>query len=860
MTLFRPFFFLFFLLAAACFGHEGAPVNDKSGDTPQDTAACFAGFPDNEHVSQAFVGLVGGRVVIRGGKTSSGLSNRLYERKEGSRDATLTPIDLVLPQSIAGGASVNLNEGMLFLGGFDTNGPVNACRLLTRQLSGKYTWQDFPPLPVAVAHGAADRLGQFVYFAGRSDNTKTTRASSCFFVCDLSRKGSNRRWEKLPSLPFLLQGEIVAAVQEFGHGKCFILFGYTNDPLVVGSHSAAVRKNPAGKDTAPKDTAAKDTASDANGDPPFVVNAYDPETQIWITRVIPDVPSGFKPTSALATGTTHILFSTASTVPSEQGIESGNSLNLPNTSNALWAYNTITGRLFRVKQTSNQVHTGAIGGRLGNFVYAFGTAANGRSGIARIELPGRAVGLSPLNIAVMVGYFLILAGMGFYFARRQKGTDDYFKGGKRVPWWAVGLSIYGASLSAISYMAVPAKSFMSNWGLIFLSSAALWAAPFIVWFYIPRMRRYNFTSAYEYLECRYNLLTRLIGSTVFILFQIVRMAVMLFLPAIALNVVTNLDIYTCIVAMGVVSIVYTMFGGIEAVIWTDVVQVVILLAGAIGAVVIAATQIDGGVAGLLQVGFEDAKFRCIDTRFSLHTANIWVIVTASFFLYIIPFASDQTIVQRYFVGQDDRDAGRGLWVNAWVTLPGTITLFLLGTAFYVFYKSQPEALSLTMDNNDSLLPWFVITQLPDGVSGLLIVAIFAASMSSLSASMNSISAAYTFDFHERVFGFDKNHSLTVAKATTLLSGSAGVLLAVAMATWDISSFWDEYNRLMGLMSSGLAGIFVLGLISKRTNGIGAVLGLLTSFLVQLHVVNHHCVHFLLYCGTGFLTALVVGYL
>ncbi|MDO5566396.1 MAG: sodium/solute symporter, partial [Planctomycetia bacterium] len=775
--------------------------------------------------------------------------------------ATLSPIDLVLPQAIAGGASVNLDDGMLFLGGFDEHGPVKTCRLLTKQTSGQYAWQEMPSLPIAVAYGTADRLGKTVYFVGRLDSTTTTQSLPCFFACDLSQEASSRHWEKLMALPFSLQGRLVAAVQDSGVGKRFFLFGCTNDPLVVEDNS----------DTVKEDAADKTATSDASRNTQFVVSSYYPDardyvdaqgsadTQAWVTNILPNVPPEFKPTSAMATGTTHILFSSAAVEPSDKAVESDGSSNLPKTSNTLWAYNTVTEQLFRVKQTSNVTPSGSLGGRMGNFVYVPGTDANGQSGLAKLELPGKAVGLSPLNIAVMVGYFLILAGMGFYFAKRQKGTDDYFKGGKRVPWWAVGLSIYGASLSAISYMAVPAKSFMSNWGLIFLSSAALWAAPFIVWFYIPRMRRYNFTSAYEYLECRYNLATRLIGSSVFILFQIVRMAVMLFLPAIALNVVTNLDIYTCIVAVGAVSIVYTMFGGIEAVIWTDVVQVVILLAGAIGAVVIAAMQIDGGFAGLVQVGFEDAKFRCIDPTFSLHTPNIWVIVTASFFLYIIPFASDQTIVQRYFVGHDDRDAGRGLWVNAWITLPGTVTLFLLGTAFYVFYKSQPETLSLTMDNNDSLLPWFVITQLPDGISGLLIVAIFAASMSSLSASMNSISAAYTVDFHERVFGFAKSNSLGVAKATTLLSGLAGVLLAVAMATWDISSFWDEYNRLMGLISSGLAGVFVLGLISKRTNGIGAVAGLLASFLVQLHIVNHHCVHFLLYCGTGFLTAMVVGY-
>lgn len=839
MSLSRSFFLVFFLFATSCWADE---VENR---------LCVS-FPDNGAAGAAFAGLVDGKIIVGGGENQSGLSDRLYELYEGPNGMTATVIDLIIPQALSGGASVSLESGMLFLGGHNAKEPVDSCRLLTKTPTGKHVWKELPRLPVPLAFGAAGKLGQVVYFAGGFENMKSDRVSQRFFACDLNREANQRNWEELSPLPLALRGRVVAAVQDSRFGKCFFLFGFKDTPgadkNIPANSSATTSVTPA----------TRDEDSDFVPTDELVVCVYNPVERNWTVHTLPQVEPDFVPLSAIATGTTHILFSAATSKDSPN--ETDISKHLPVMANTLWAYNTVTGRLFLVSQTNETSLTGNLVRRKENFAYAPGIDASGQSGLVRLELPGKAVGLSPLNIAVMIGYFLILAGMGFYFSKRQKGTDDYFKGGKRVPWWAVGISIYGASVSAISYMAVPAKSFMSDWGLLFLSSAGLWATPFIAWFYIPRMRRYNFTSAYEYLERRYNLATRLIGSSVFILFQIVRMAVMLFLPAIALNIVTNLDIYTCIIVVGAVSIVYTMFGGIEAVIWTDVVQVVILVAGALIAAIVAITQIDGGVSGLLQVGVNDLKFRCIDPAFSLHTPNIYVIMTASFFLYIIPFASDQTIVQRYFVGHDDRDAGRGLWVNAWMVLPGTITLFLLGTVFYVFYKSQPESLSLTMDNNDSLLPWFVITQLPDGISGLLIVAIFAASMSSLSASMNSISAAYTVDFHERVFGFTPGKSLGVAKGTTLLSGVAGVLLAIAMATWDISSFWDEYNRLMGLISSGLAGVFILGLISKRTNGIGAVAGLLASFLVQLYVVNHHCVHILLYCGTGFLTAIIVGYL
>ena len=159
--------------------------------------------------------------------------------------------------------------------------------------------------------------------------------------------------------------------------------------------------------------------------------------------------------------------------------------------------------------------------------------------------------------------------MGYFFSRRQKNTNDYFKGGGRIPWWAAGMSIFGTALSAITFMAIPAKTFATDWSYFMLNMTIILVAPIIVFLFIPFYRKLNVTTAYEYLEVRFNLAVRLIGSFSFILFQIGRMGVVLFLPSIALNVVTGIDIFVCIALMGFVSLVYTMMGGIEAVIWTD---------------------------------------------------------------------------------------------------------------------------------------------------------------------------------------------------------------------------------------------------------------------------------------------------
>ncbi|MDO5552252.1 MAG: sodium:solute symporter [Planctomycetia bacterium] len=468
--------------------------------------------------------------------------------------------------------------------------------------------------------------------------------------------------------------------------------------------------------------------------------------------------------------------------------------------------------------------------------------------------------MTPLNIAIMVIYFVVLSGMGWYFARRQKGTEDYFRAQGRIPWWAAGLSLVGTGLSAITYMGVPAKSYMTDWGMFLLNFGTFWIAPLIIWFYIPTFRRMNLTSVYEYLEKRFNLAARLFGSAFFMIFQLGRMAIVLFLPSLALAAATDINIYFCIVIMGVVSLVYTFVGGIEAVIWTDVLQVIILMGGALFALGYMIFQTPDGVSGLIATGIADNKFHMVDSSFNFVNPTIWVILLSSVFTYLTTYSADQTMVQRYFVTKDEKDAVRGVWTNAIIAIPTTLIFFLMGTALYVFYKYNPDRLVGVPADNDAIFPWFIVKELPDGISGLLIVGIFAASMSSLSSSMNSISSAWTVDFHERLFHGRKETKLKLAKAVTLLSGTAGIALALLMATWNVNSLWDEYNRLIGLAISSLGGLFFLGVMTKRANAHGALIGVAVSIVVQWYIGKNELVHLLLYSTTGFVSCVVAGYL
>lgn len=290
----------------------------------------------------------------------------------------------------------------------------------------------------------------------------------------------------------------------------------------------------------------------------------------------------------------------------------------------------------------------------------------------KIERDG---GFGWLNYTIIVLYFLVMIMIGVKYSRRQKSTEDYFKGGGRIPWWAAGLSLFGTSLSAITFMAIPAKTYMTDWGYFFFQMTPLIAAPILIAIYIPYFRRMNITSAYEYLEDRFNLLTRILGSLSFMVLQLGRVGIVLFLPSIAVSLVTGVSIELCIVVMGVVSIVYTMMGGIEAVIWTDVLQVIVLMGGAFLCLILLLSQVNMSLGEAYHTAAEAEKFRILDTAFDSTRPTIWVVLLGGIFANLITSGSDQTMVQRYLTTSNEQEAKQSVWTFAILAIPATLIFF-----------------------------------------------------------------------------------------------------------------------------------------------------------------------------------------
>ncbi len=465
-----------------------------------------------------------------------------------------------------------------------------------------------------------------------------------------------------------------------------------------------------------------------------------------------------------------------------------------------------------------------------------------------------------LNWAVLIFYLVAMLLMGFYFMRKEKGADDFFKGGGRIPWWAAGISIYATMLSAITYMTIPAKAYTTNWTYYPMLWMILLISFPVIKHYLPYFRKLNVTSAYEILEQRFNLFTRLLASTLFCIFMIVRMAIVLYLPSLALTAVTGIDIYLCIVLMGLVTIIYCTMGGVEAVIWGDVVQGLILVFGAIFAVIYLAVNTEGGVMGCIDIALANDKLRLFDWSDSWSQACWWVIIIGGLANNLISYTSDQTVIQRYLTTPDEKSAGRGILVNGVMSVFVSVAFYMIGTGLYTFYKTHPVELDVTMGQSDAIFPFFMMSQMPAGIAGALIAAIFAATMSTISSNINSVATAFSIDFWKRFRRTTDSQLVVVARWASVVSGMIGLALALLMATWDIQSFLDFFNEALGLLTSGLGGLFFIAVFMKRVKGYAALTGFVVGEAVVFWMSECTDANFFLFGATGMVVSIVVAWL
>jgi len=467
-----------------------------------------------------------------------------------------------------------------------------------------------------------------------------------------------------------------------------------------------------------------------------------------------------------------------------------------------------------------------------------------------------------LDWVVLVVYLAAMLGMGLYFYLREKrnSTSDFFVGGRSIPFWAAGVSLYAANTSSISYIAIPAKAFETNWQYLTNNLVAVVGLMFVAVWIVPLLRRLDLMSVFSYLETRFHPAIRMLSSALCILVQLgSRMSVILYLPSLAIATITGIDMVWSILMMGGFTIAYTALGGMKAVVWTDVVQLVVKMGGAIFAIVFIVWQLKGGFGEFTQVAAQYDKTRLFDFSFDLTKATVWGFIFLVLFDVVLTFPKDQVLMQRTLSTKSDRDAGRSIWAFAAIMIPGGFVFYTIGTALFVFYRANPERMNPLL-SIDATFPMFIAAELPMGVTGLIVAGIFAAAMATLSSIINSVATLASVDFYEKlVKNRDQKKSVFFAELMTVAAGLIGVGFALMLTRFDIHSLFDVSIELAGLLGGGFAGAYTLGMFTRRANTQGVVIGVASSITLTTVAWSMKLVHPYFYLALSILLCIVIGY-
>lgn len=751
----------------------------------------------------------------------------------------------LLDSPVAYGLAVSTEQGLFCLGGEQYGKPMDAAFLLKwNQKDLELLQEPLPSLPEPLANLSGDVLDGAIYIAG----TSVESGKKIFSRLNLDDLASG--WQELEPWPGSPRTHAVGIAQNNGETNCFYLFKgryKAEDADTTTFLSDSWMYNPK------KDKWAAVKSTDVSNFP----NAAGTGVSIGANHIL------------LIGGDSGLIFNQIEKMNAKLvGMSTPNPVSItrdslmkyhPGFRGTIWSFHTITQTWTRFGEIPHSPPVTAQAVKWdGKIILASGEISpcirTETIQVLGVEQQGT---FGRLNYWILGLYLAMLVGIGVRFSKKQQSTADFFKGGQRIPAWAAGLSIFGTQLSAITFMAIPAKTFATDWLYFFLMMTIIMVAPLVIRYFLPFYRRFNLTTAYEYLELRFNRWTRWIGSLMYIFLQLGRLGIVLLLPSLALSVVTGIDVELCILSMGLLSILYTVLGGIEAVIWTDVLQVIVLLGGAILSLFILYFHMDAGTIQTTIADFDKTKI--FDFNWSFAEPTFWVVIIGGLATNLISYGSDQTVIQRYLTTTDEESAAKSIRIGAWMALPSSLIFFTLGTLLFVYYHAEPELLNPTLEKTDAVFPWFIISSLPQGISGLLIAAIFAASMSSLDSSMNSVSTVLTTDFY-RLYKGDQSEAfyLRLAKIFTVIIGVIGTGLALVMATWGISSLWDQFNMIVGLFAGGLGGVFLLGIFNPKANAPGALLGLLFSGLLQYYIKEFTSTHLLLYAFTGLSTSFILG--
>lgn len=445
-------------------------------------------------------------------------------------------------------------------------------------------------------------------------------------------------------------------------------------------------------------------------------------------------------------------------------------------------------------------------------------------------------GIHSLDVAALLLYAGGVTVAGLYFSSRNKTTDAYFLGGRNFPSWAIGLSMVGTSISSVSFLAYPADAFKTAW-LRMVPNFALPLAVLIasIWI-LPFFRRKNTISAFQYLESRYGPSTRIYGAIAFIISQAVRTSLILYLVSLLAQEFTGWPLWMCILMGGLFVSFYTIVGGIEAVIWTDVVQTIVLMAGGVACLCVIVSELPGGFSQIISEAREAGKFQFaefVETTgefrpaswdFTFFRKTAFMMLLVGLVNWLTEYSANQNVVQRYCASRSTRDARKAMWICCGASIPIWAFFMFLGTALWVFFREFPSPETTAMLSGhakpEGVLPFFILSYLPPGLAGLVIAAALAAAMSSLDSSINAIATVSIVDIYRRhlVKNYDDRHYVTAAKSVAAGASIIMIVGALLLAQYPGKTMQDTATILVAITAGGLLGLYMLGFLTTMGDG------------------------------------------
>jgi SSS family solute:Na+ symporter len=465
-----------------------------------------------------------------------------------------------------------------------------------------------------------------------------------------------------------------------------------------------------------------------------------------------------------------------------------------------------------------------------------------------------------LDISIIFIYLFAMVMIGFWFSRRNKNTEQFTRASGKIPGWAIGLSIYATFLSSNTFLGVPGKAFGSNWNAFVFSISMPLAAWVASKYFVPFYRNTGEISAYTHLEKRFGPWARTYAVVCFLLTQFARMGSIFFGMALSLQALTGFSMASIMIVMGICIIVYTVFGGMEAVIWTEVVQGIIKTLGALLILFLIINEIPGGFSQVYNIATADNKLSLGSLSPNFTESTFWVILFYGFFINLNNFGMDQNYIQRYHTATSAKQASKSVWLCVAMYVPASLLFFIIGAALYAFYQVNPEMIepvklkaaaeklgsavnsveTRTMaatlkhaDYGDKVLPYFMVTKIPTGLVGLIVSAILSAAMSTISYNMNSSATVFTMDIYKRYFKrtITDKQQLFALRFATVVFGIIGLCTGLAMI--GAKSLLDIWWELSGIFAGGMLGLFLLGLISRQTRNAEAVTATIIGIVMIL---------------------------